>query len=140
MHRRLTLALIALLAIASSVQACECVPPPPAKVALEKAAAVFVGKVMKIERDKSSMLHVTLEVQMTWKGTRDKLTTVLTKSDEEACGFGFEVGKTYLVYCYQSDEEGRKFLRTNICTRTRLFDAEGKKEIEELGRAKMPPA
>ena len=127
---------------ASVTLACSCAPPPPPKTALAQSHAVFVGKVTKIDGGEGRSVSVTLEATTTWKGVAEKNVVVQTASDSAACGFTFEVGKSYLVYAYLTGEEGAKdrALATNICTRTHLVDDRAKEDIAELGPPeKMPP-
>ena len=120
-----------LLAPASSF-ACKCAQPPAPKEALKQAAAVFTGKVTKIERDPKygKIIHLTVSKQ--WKGVDKQTVTVKTGLGGGDYGYGFQKDKIYLVYCH-----GKKELSTNICTRTKPL-AKAKKDLEELGPPKEP--
>lgn len=118
----LSLGLMALVVFsAQSASACRCAPPPPAKKALESAQAVFLGKVIKVEKMGENRgfgpITVTFEVSTNYKGVKTKQVKVRTASSSAACGYGFAKGNSYLVYCYSSDKG--KTLSTNLCTRTR---------------------
>jgi hypothetical protein len=66
-------------------------------------------------------------VDRIWKGAHCGTVTVQTASDSAACGYSFEVGRTYLVYAFK---EGG--LSTNICTRTRVIE-EASEDLAALG-------
>jgi hypothetical protein len=114
--------------LSSFAAACSCAPPPPPKDALKTATAVFQAKVTKIEKGERTYT-VTFEVSRSWKGISSDTVVVKTATDGAACGFGFEVDKEYLVYCYGKADTG---LQTNICTRTRTLEF-AKEDIEALG-------
>ncbi|QOR64775.1 hypothetical protein IM538_13000 [Cytobacillus suaedae] len=83
----------------SQVMACDCYVPETAHEALEKADAVFKGKVLQLkkERIKGETYNVALfSVSETWKGINETQVTVFT--DWTSCHFNFEVGKEYLLY------------------------------------------
>ena len=63
---------------------------------------------------------VELQVSSSWKGPADAggEIAVLTHHQSTACGYMFEVGRAYLVYAYDRDEDGE--LETNLCARTDL--------------------
>ena len=112
--------------------ACDCAVPPPPKEALKKATAVFSAKVVKIE-EAGLQRSVTVEVLRTWKGVDEKKIVVSTAKSGASCGYGFQEGKTYLIYAYQ--EEKAPMLRVSLCSRTQAIDkAEG--DLKELGEGK----
>ena len=118
MRTRCLLASLFSVLAASYAVACDCAPPPPAKESLEKAAAVFVGKVTKVEDAGGFQNRVTLEVTASHKGVKEKEITIFTAQNGAACGYGFEKGTSYLVYAYETKDGEKKTLGTNICTRT----------------------
>lgn len=73
------------------------------------------------------VLVIRLAASAWWKGAKDKQVTLYTTNYKfpggetaiEAHEFGYEQGKTYLVYADTSDG----ILHANICTRTKLTDA-----------------
>jgi hypothetical protein len=138
MRTLLTTVVAMAVAGAGLAQACSCIPPPPPKKALEQAHAVFSGKVTKIEEAGEGELSVTLELATTWKGAADKELTLFTANQSAACGYGFEKGKTYLVYAHQIKRGEAKVLETNICTRTALL-ADAKDDLKDLGAGKKVP-
>jgi hypothetical protein len=142
---RIALALVIAAAAASTAEACRCIPPPPPRKALEAAAAVFAGKVVKIKQDEAaSEVVVTFEVRTVWKGVDTKTVQVRTPGNSAACGNEFEMDKSYLVYCHATQAEAKdgekdppRVLNTNLCTRTRaLKDAEA--DLKELGKGRPP--
>lgn len=120
--------------IAAPVQACRCQPPPPPKVAMEQAMAVFAGKVVSIEPNRSHGLTVTFEVDKAWKGVAEKKMIITTPTN--SCGHRFEKGKEYVVYA--SGKVG-SIPDTNLCHRTKLRD-QAAEDLKELGAGKAPEA
>ena len=122
---------------AEAALACTCAPAQSAAAELERAAAVFSGKVVEIKRQKRSeglfaRVEVVFRVEKAWKGVERKTVSVWTSSQSSACGYGFREGQTYLVYAYESAPGS---LSTGICSRTRrLKDA--RKDLKELGRGR----
>ena len=118
----------ALCALPSVANACSCAPPPAPKIALEKAAAVFVGRVTSVEKSESSN-KFEFAVSKQWKGVQGKTASIVSASNSAACGIVFDNNRDYLVYAFKT--EGDDQLRTNLCTRTtRAADAAA--EITEL--------
>lgn len=133
----------------AALHACSCMPPGSATDELAKADSVFVGKAVSVvteEREVAeirsffSELRVTFELQQVWKGLSEGDTvTVTTAADSAACGYGFEEGKTYLVYAYEarrnpeaeegSETEGAEdedcTFTTTLCTRNAVLDRAG---------------
>ena len=123
MRYMLSLGLTALVLIsAQSAVACDCAPPPPPKEALKKAQAVFLGKVIKVEKVEKSrgfrVVKATFEASTNYKGVKTKQVEVWTSASGASCGYGFVKGSSHLVYCYHEGED-KKTLWTDICTRTR---------------------
>lgn len=126
------LALVAGLSMSDAALACSCVVTPDPKVARDGSDAVFSGQVTGIVQSGQSgrMLTVTLQVDRAWKGILQcGEVTLETAADGATCGFGFEQGKSYLVYAV--DENG---LTTNLCTRSRSID----QADEDLGALGEP--
>lgn len=129
---------IGLLTLVLTVQiaaACSCIEPPPPKQALEQASAVFSGKVVEIQQGQQQFApkRVTFEVDRSFKGVEAGRVVVTTAADGAMCGFGFQQGKSYLVYCY-GDKEA---LSTNLCTRTKSIETAGG-DLKDLGEGKKP--
>jgi hypothetical protein len=73
-------------------------------------------------------LDVEIQVDRSWKKARCGTVVVQTPSDSAMCGFGFEVGKSYLIY---ADMQKGK-LSTNLCSRTRTIEEAGE-DLAALG-------
>jgi hypothetical protein len=124
---------LALAFISAQLYACSCIAPPPPKDALKTASAVFSGKVTAIVDAGDHEKAVTIEIKTKWKGVeKAKEVVVYTANNGAACGFGFEKGKSYLVYANMLKRGEDKVLGTNLCTRTAALDAAAK-DIKELG-------
>ncbi len=118
-------------------KACSCLPPPPPAQALDESDAVFDGTVARIETvdptDHFSGLRIHFVVHTQWKGVTEGRVHVLTAGDSAMCGVFFELGRRYIVYASDQDEDG--LLETHLCTRTRLWDED---EAIELGPVEPP--
>ncbi len=79
-------------------------------------------------------------MQESYKGNFLKESEVVIETDlgNGDCGYMFDVGNRYLIYCYYQKRylNGKKIkdtiLYTNICTRTNLVTKETGKEIKIL--------
>lgn len=128
-----TLSILALFVSSATIaEACRCRQPPPPKVAMKKAAAVFAGEVTAIETA-GRQNKVTFTITETWKGTKGKTVTVTTNTSSAACGCSFKKGKKYLIYAGKSG----KGLSTNLCTRTKAYAA-AKADLKALGDGMKP--
>lgn len=138
-----TLLLVALFGLASlpvlpgPLSACTCAPPGPPAQEMERADAVFTGKVVSIgaahvpgdEPKWPSRLEVTFRLLGVWKGLAEgERVTVYTASQSAACGFEFEDGKKYLVYAYDAGGE----LTATLCSRTALLKR-AEEDLQALG-------
>jgi hypothetical protein len=118
--------------------ACTCAGPKPVAQSLEEANAVFSGKVLKIRRVKPGEqaelgdVEVVFAVNRSWKGANQRTISVYTSSQSAACGYGFQKGRTYLVYAHGNSQQR---LATSICTRTKRFK-DAREDLKELGGAK----
>jgi hypothetical protein len=135
MSARYSLAVVIPLLVAAAAYACSCAPPPSPKKSLEKAAAVFSGKVLKIEKDGEFELAVTFAVDQVWKGKEAKELVVRTGTNDGICGYKFKKGASYLIYAHESTRDEMKYLVTNICTRTAAL-ADAQEDLKELGEGK----
>lgn len=118
--------------------ACECIAPKPTEQALTESAAVFSGKVEHITTLEEQYIKlVTLSVDEAWKGmAQDKgAILVVTGIDEGGCGYGFEEGKSYLVYAHaRGDNEP---LGVSLCSRTTSID-QAESDLAILGAGYVP--
>ncbi|HSI34441.1 MAG: hypothetical protein ACAI43_23390 [Phycisphaerae bacterium] len=137
MPRPLTalLAIVALLSAAvPAALACKCAPPPPPAEAMGKCDAVFLGKVTAVERGDRG-IRVTIAVEKSWKGDARAELVVTTGMGGGDCGYGFQQGKSYVVYAYARDTG----LSTGTCSRTCHIDDAGE-DLKALGEGKKPGA
>jgi len=122
---------------ASDIFACSCYPQEDVPVekqvknAYIKSSTVFVGKVVEVI-EKPDVYSIKFRVEKTWNKKFHSEITVLTAKDSAACGYGFQVGKKYLVYANGENNN----LATNICTRTAPVEAN--KDIAFLNKIKKP--
>ena len=123
--------------------ACFCIVPEVAE-SFARADAVFVGKVIGIEKPKSSaakaplserLYTIRFKVVKSWKGDlTEKL--VLAQQGEFGC-FAYPVvgkGERYLVYAdpaYEENPKLKKVLVINSCNRTALLPLPGMRSIKE---------
>ena len=137
------LALSALVAfMPAAALACSCGQdegPPQQQVALarSRADAVFVGKVIELRIKptppySSSLLLAVFEVSESFKGRVGPLVVMPSGGNSSDCSYGFESGKTYLVYAYSSGG----VLSTDSCTRTTVL---GPKHEQELAWLRLKP-
>jgi hypothetical protein len=145
LHRRaakpivvVVVSLIGTYAIAEAVSACTCALPSgtqQAQIASAKrtARAVFGGTVSEV-RPHSGVLRVEIHfaVERVWKGRLPAEVVVTTGIGGGDCGYRFEPGARYVVYCSGDTIEA---LSTNICTRTCLMK-DARDDVRYLGRAK----
>ncbi len=105
----------------------------------EKSAAVFSGKVVKVEEapsvppdgDDPFLGPVTFEVEEAWKGASEGSVVVYGQGPEAGCGRNFEEGETYLVYAYRTDD----YLATDYCGRTKPVEL-ASSDLRELDAAR----
>jgi hypothetical protein len=72
-------------------------------------------------------------VEKLWKGVLPEEISIVTGRGNGDCGYRFEVGGSYLVYAYGSDESS---LSTNICQRTAKLSV-AQADLKVLGRGKV---
>ena len=130
--KRLASALALLLALAPArASACSCMAQTVDE-AIAASAAIFEGRVAAIER-RDDGLHVRFDVVQTWRAANAEHVEVLTAADSAACGFPFEVGRSYLVYAHETDGA----LRAGLCSRTRVMEEAGD-DRAALGSGAIP--
>ena len=114
----LAAALLALLAGVESAYACLCASSGSPAEALERADAVFAGKVTSItfkgtspyRLSSAEPVEVEFRVKRVWKGPRRETMTVDTDASGISCGYQFKKGQTYIVYATDG--------YTGMCSRT----------------------
>ncbi|HEY0550491.1 MAG TPA: hypothetical protein VGF13_12885 [Verrucomicrobiae bacterium] len=135
----------ALWLAAFSAAACSCLPNPPPKEALAKAAAVFSGTVENTEKssyrvtyDGKEFTHerikVTVRVQESWKGTNAATLVIYTETDGAMCGYSFAKGTRYIIYAHQ---DAKKDLLVSLCSRTAAL-SQAHEDVQALGAGKKP--
>jgi hypothetical protein len=123
--------------------ACTCAVPDPGlplkrqvRMALNESRAVFSGKVLEVTEDTETLsVVVRIKVERVWKGSPPAQVSIFTGRGGGDCGYGFEVGESYLVYAHKRGEDG---LGTNICQRTAKL-SEASKDLRALGRGGSVP-
>ena len=124
----------------TAVYACSCVRPESPDKELERATAVFAGKVTAIDRGDGlfnsglTPVEVTFQVSEVWKGPAQATLIVHTGWGGGDCGYGFQPGNEYLVYAHGSETE----LKASICSRTASL-ATAVTDLTTLGAGKIPP-
>jgi hypothetical protein len=137
-------ALLGLLAIGLTLlplhkaAACSCIPPEPPQTALGKATAVFSGRVVGIDEpafptNSLEPVHVTLNVERSWKGPLTEEIEVRTAMSSASCGFTFEENKEYLVYANGDPHD----LQVSLCSRTALAE-NASADLAAFGRGITP--
>jgi len=136
----LTLTLF-LLASAERSFACSCkasLEPKKKQVqeAFTSSGAIFSGKIVEVSEspaDKNSLL-VKIKVAQSWKGESKREIIITTAKESSMCGYGFEVGKKYLVYANGLKNE----LFVDNCSRTTNMSNKGDvKYLTKLKRKKV---
>ena len=130
----ISVAMATTLTVVPAAVACSCGPPPPVSAAVERAGAVFEGKVIAGPEptDERQVLY-RFEVLRSWKGSPGAEVTVRTPAHGSACGRSFAEGTTWLLYPY-ANEAGE--LNDNICSRSMVI-TKAEEDLAELGEA--PP-
>jgi len=130
--------LFVLLTAANAVEACSCPKfgsrPEEQEVnaSVKDAAALFVGKVIKVSEPKDGERSVEVEfrVDRAWLGAKSSRMTIRTEASSAACGYSFEEGLTYIVYAYRYDD----VISVGLCSRTRIIKGQnGSPDEKYLG-------
>ena len=117
----------------SPAQACSCLSQTPEQ-AFESAGAVFEGRVLETQmeqgRPEGSLprVRVRFGVVQSWKGVKSEQLWAITPSAREACGYDFQVGRSYLVYASSGGSE----MTVSSCGHTKPI-AEAQTELKSLG-------
>ncbi len=130
----LTLQIVAIALLSTAALACSCPtvmsPGEEIKWKLKEGSAVFSGEVLSVDAA-GRRKQVTFRVIEFWKGNLDSKVTVSTEDHPGACGYEFEIGKTYLVFA----ELWENRHHTGACSGNReLQKAEA--ELKVLGKGK----
>ena len=116
--------------------ACSCVDPGSPSEALERSGAVFVGRVVSLDRSHVKLwsadpIIVEFDVETVWKGPAYRTIFLTTAVSEGSCGYTFDEGFEYLVYSWNGSE-------VNWCSRTRPL-SQAAYDLAELGPGQAPP-
>lgn len=122
-HLIVFVGVLGLLAILGpGVNACTCARPGTPCESYGGADAVFVGTVTGVRSETKSSdwtpRAFKFAVEHSYLGVDGAEVEVFTGRGGGDCGFGFGIGKRYLVYAYRSDNK----LSTSICSRTTPYD------------------
>ncbi len=121
---------------AARARACSCVEAGGVKEALESAGSVFEGKVRELRHDPTRhRITAHVSVLRRWKGADAKSVDVVTIDQGSLCGFGFERGKTYLLFT----PEAEGTLSVGLCSRSKASEWAGA-DFTELDRLTAPEA
>jgi hypothetical protein len=106
---------------ANDIFACDCISLDDISIekqvrdAYKGSSAVFVGEVTEIiSKPNVYSVLVKFKIEKSWNKNFQKEITISTGRGGGDCGYGFAVGKKFLVYAYGKINN----LSTNICTRT----------------------
>jgi hypothetical protein len=101
-------------------QACSCVESAGVSEDLAASGSVFEGKVTRLRHEpKQHRFTATLRVLRRWKGEARTTIDVVTIDQGSLCGFGFERGKSYLLFT--SEAEGT--LSVSLCSRSKASES-----------------
>jgi hypothetical protein len=148
----MALVLLALMAaLPCAAPPCTCIELPPvravadAEVVLDRARAIFVGRVVHVEPRLRSVpgnsgrtshfreVRARLRVQRQFAGPKMKTLTVISGAGGGDCGVGFEKGRSYLVYVLpDAQQDGETYV--SICDGTKPV-SEAAAELDLLQRA-----
>lgn len=115
--------ILAITLVVTPAMACSCAFAGPPCRAVQDASAVFLGKVLAIEKAESAggyefySRRVRFEIVEPFTGVSGATTEVYTGEGGGDCGYGFRTGRSYVVYAYRETTSPR--LTTGICSRTR---------------------
>ncbi len=126
---------------AKSAYACSCAVESSFSDKLERAEAVFSGKVIAIRpamiSSEWNAQQVTLDVQQGWSEGVHQRMSVETSGESAACGYTFEKGSSYIVYAY-NNEGGA--LATSACSGNyKLSSPDGAAELIRLSTVASIP-
>ncbi|WP_420642798.1 hypothetical protein [Candidatus Leptofilum sp.] len=132
--------LINLLAVSpTTVYACTCAPPGSPAEELERATAVFAGKVTQIDapqgllKSSADPVQITFQVSEVWKGSVRATQLAKTVRSDASCGYSFAIGQEYLVYASGSETDPEVWL----CSRTAPLAAAAE-DLLALGSGEIP--
>ncbi len=121
---------------AQEAHACTCAPPPGVEEALQRADAVFSGKVIG-----GLAGPTTFDVEEAWKGVSENQVTVDGRQSSDpgvvtSCDLNFRGGERYLVYAGRGGQGEDALLQTSLCSRTKLL-SKAEADLQALGPAAL---
>jgi hypothetical protein len=134
--RALLLTFAAALALAAlkpaTASACSCMQQTQEDAA-QNASAIFEGRVTRID-DPAGEPKVQFQIVRSFKGPSQESLTASTANSSAACGYGFEQGKSYLVYATQGEGGA---LEVSLCSRTAPIE-NATEDLNKLGLGVTP--
>lgn len=128
--------LAALLAVGLSprvARACSCMMPPPPKVALTDADAVFEARAYSLSTD-DRRARYRFEVDRVWKGAIEKRVEIATALNSAACGRSYKIGAQYVIYARRGPSGD---WTDGLCSRTRTSTTAAE-DLDVLGEGRPP--
>jgi len=123
----------------SPAAACSCMPLR-FEDAARNACAIFEGVVLAVEpvdgdeEIAATRLRVRMRVVQTWTPGLSEELTLTTAASSASCGFGFEVGKGYLVY---ADGGHAGAPSASLCGGTKVRE-HASEDLQRLGMGAVP--
>ena len=119
MHRvaiSLAFAAACYFACLARARACSCVESAGVSEDLTASGSVFEGRVTELRREpKLHRLTARVQVLRRWKGAPQSAVDVVTIDQGSLCGFGFERGKSFLLFT----PEAEGTLNVSLCSRSK---------------------
>jgi hypothetical protein len=138
------LAVATLLLAQGRAEACKCVAPGSPEEERDRAEAVFVAKVARIQ-ERERKLIVQMTVTRAFKGTTTGASITLhTRHGGADCGVRFDTASSWLVYAFRAngggDDPGYTGLYATTCSRTTSMDSSAQEDLDVLtGKTSTPP-
>jgi hypothetical protein len=112
----------------------------------KESSAIFDGKIISVRDFETNYFSISLkiysvQVENIYKGRLSKDTIeIISGLGDGDCGFLFEIGQKYILYCYIDEEFSVKVnldpksLSTDICKRTKRASSDEINEIKKYKR------
>ncbi|MBN8530467.1 MAG: hypothetical protein J0L97_01205 [Alphaproteobacteria bacterium] len=122
--KKTLLFLMFLCALPDMSRACSCLDPGPFEDAIKSYDTIFSGTAVSVEKHATTQLIVKFKDVNPWKGTPGKQPSVITEASGGTCGYGFEVGKAYLIYAHRANKDpATTQFNTFLCSPTKLLSS-----------------
>lgn len=136
--------------------ACDCIGINSVKNEIKKSDIIFIGKIIskklfKIQDESFPLLVInkvefTVLIKSVYKGKIDSNEIkIITGNGNGDCGINFKIGIDYIIYSsyaekyFELGHKVDKFITSDICTRTKVFEIKEDKKIRKILR-KHPPS